>query len=193
MPHPLSPVGIALNQARAMAKMQGEQKTSVSGHEVIGPDGKKVFIRTEQPLQPLEQSVAEVLPGTGDVAEIGYLVNDIKNGNYGMAALSVGLLAVPGNAGVIVRKGRKLPAMDTIRDKSLRETVEFLNNFGVEKIPFETYLELDDALRFADIGVKGNKARIKNATEHVMRDINDYINNAASPMKKSSKVKVADD
>lgn len=57
---------------------------------------------------------------------------------------------------------------------------------------FETYLELDDAIRYAEIGVKGNKARIKNATERVMRDINDYINNAASPMKKPSKVKTAD-
>lgn len=103
-PHPLSPVGIALNQAKAMTKTKGEQKTFVSGHEVIGPDGKKVFIRAEQPLQPLEQSIAEWLPGTGDVAEIGQITNDVKNGNLGGAILGAGLMFLPGNAGKLFRK-----------------------------------------------------------------------------------------
>ena len=57
---PLSPVGIALNQAKATAKMKGKQQHLPPGvKEVVGPDGKKVVIRTEQPLQPLEQSIAE--------------------------------------------------------------------------------------------------------------------------------------
>jgi hypothetical protein len=56
---PFSPVGIALNQARAMTKMKGEQHLPPGVKEVVGPDGNKVAIRTEQPLVPLEQSIAE--------------------------------------------------------------------------------------------------------------------------------------
>jgi hypothetical protein len=42
-----------------MAKMKGEQQHLPPGiKEVIGPDGKKVVIRTEQPLQPMGQEVA---------------------------------------------------------------------------------------------------------------------------------------
>ena len=59
-PHPLSPVGIALNQAKAMAKGKKDQQHLPPGvKEVVGPDGKRIAIRTEQPLQPLEQSIAE--------------------------------------------------------------------------------------------------------------------------------------
>ena len=109
-PHPLSPVGIALNQAKIMAKMKGEQQHLPSGvKEVVGPDGKKVAIRTEQPLVPLEQSIAEWLPGTGDVAEAGYIANDIKNGRYGSAALATAMIALPGNVGKILRKGDTPP------------------------------------------------------------------------------------
>jgi hypothetical protein len=109
-PHPLSPVGIALNQAKAMAKMKGEQQHLPPGvKEVVGPDGKKVAIRTEQPLQPLEQSIAEWLPGTGDVAEVGYIANDVKNGRYGSAALATAMIALPGNVGKILRKGDTPP------------------------------------------------------------------------------------
>ena len=104
-PHPLSPVGIALNQAKIMAKMKGEQQHLPPGvKEVVGPDGKKIVIRTEQPLQPLEQNIAEWLPGTGDVAELGYVANDVKNGNLGSAALAAGLMVLPGNARKILDK-----------------------------------------------------------------------------------------
>jgi hypothetical protein len=103
-PDPLSPIGIALNTAKAMAKMKGEQQHSPSGvKEVVGPDGKKVAIRTEQPLQPLEQSIAEWLPGTGDVAEVEQIANDVKNGNLGSATLGAGLLLLPGNAGKLLK------------------------------------------------------------------------------------------
>ena len=98
-PHPLGPVGIALNQAKATVKMEGEQQHLPLGvREVAGPDGKKVAIRTEQPLVPLEQSIAEWLPGTGDVAEVGYIADDVKNGRYGSAALAAGLMFLPGAA-----------------------------------------------------------------------------------------------
>jgi hypothetical protein len=43
-----------------MAKMKGEQQHLPPGvKEVVGPDGQKIAIRTEQPLVPLEQSIAE--------------------------------------------------------------------------------------------------------------------------------------
>ena len=97
-PHPLSPVGIALNQAKSMVKMRGEQQhLPPEIKEVVGPDGKKVAIRTEQPLVPLEQSIAEWLPGTGDVAEVGYIGQDLKEGRYGAAAMMAGLAFLPGN------------------------------------------------------------------------------------------------
>ena len=110
-PHPLSPVGIALNQAKAMVKMKGERQHLPPGvKEVVGPDGKKVAIRTEQPLVPLEQSIAEWLPGTGDVAEVGYIADDVKNGNLGSATLGAGLLLLPGNAGKLLKTnvGKKI-------------------------------------------------------------------------------------
>lgn len=110
-PHPLSPVGIALNQAKVMAKMKGKQQHLPTGvKEVVGADGKKIAIRTEQPLVPLEQNIAEWLPGTGDVAEVGYITNDVKNGNYGTAALGAGLLLLPGNAGKLLKTnvGKKI-------------------------------------------------------------------------------------
>lgn len=103
-PHPLSPVGIALNQAKAMTKGKKDQQPLPGVKEVVGPDGKKVAIRTEQPLVPLEQSIAEWLPGTGDVAEVGQIANDVKNGNYGTAALATAMVALPGNVGKIFRK-----------------------------------------------------------------------------------------
>lgn len=107
-PHPLSPVGIALNQAKAMAK--GKTPLPPGVKEVVGPDGKKIAIRTEQPLVPLEQSIAEWLPGTGDVAEVGYIADDVKNGNLGSATLGAGLLLLPGNAGKLLKTnvGKKI-------------------------------------------------------------------------------------
>lgn len=174
-PYPLSPVGIALNQAKIMAKMKGEQQHLPPGvKEVIGPDEQKIAIRTEQPLVPLEQSVAEWLPGTGDIVELGYVANDVKNGNLGRAVLTAGLVALPGGIGTAVHKARPLPPLDKIRDNRLRELVEYVQNFGVEKLPFETYLELDDALRYADIGLKGNRKRVQNIVKRVTDDIEKY-------------------
>ena len=44
------------------------------------------------------------MPGTGDVAEIGYIANDVKNGKYGTAALAAAMVALPGNVGKMFRK-----------------------------------------------------------------------------------------
>ena len=102
-----------------MAKGKKDQQHLPPGvKEVVGPDGKKVAIRTEQPLVPLEQSIAEYLPGTGDAAEVGYIANDIKNGNYGSAALAAAMVALPGNVGKIFRKS------DVPASKSTKVVVE---------------------------------------------------------------------
>lgn len=127
-PHPLSPVGIALNQAKAMAKGKKDQQHLPPGvKEVVGPDGKTIVIRTEQPLMPLEQSVAEWLPGPGDVAEVGYIADDVKNGNYGSAALGAGLIFLPGNAGKLLRGKRIANKLNSFIKKTSPEKISRYN------------------------------------------------------------------
>lgn len=43
------------------------------------------------------------MPGTGDIAEVGYIADDVKNGNLGSATLGAGLLLLPGNAGKLLK------------------------------------------------------------------------------------------
>ena len=141
-PHPLSPVGIALNQAKAMAK--GKTHFPPGVKEVVGPDGKKVAIRTEQPLVPLEQSIAEWLPGTGDVTEVGYIANDVKNGNYGSAALAAAMVALPGNVGKVLSKHRKAVSKtadaveDAVRKADVSEYINTVDDALPERQPLTT-------------------------------------------------------
>lgn len=144
-PHPLSPVGIALNQVKAMVKGKKDQQHLPPGvKEVVGPDGKKVAIRIEQPLVPLEQSIAEWLPGTGDVAEVGYIANDVKNGNYGSAALAAAMIALPGNAGKLLSKHRKAVSKtadtveDAIRKADVSEYINTVDDALLERQPLTT-------------------------------------------------------
>lgn len=130
-PHPLSTVGIALNQAKANAKNKKDQTHLPPGvKEVIGPDGKKIAIRTEQPLKPLEQDMAEWLPGTGDIAEFGYVTNDLKQGRYGTAMVGAGLLLIPGAFGKFLNKYRKtVRTADNIEDAVRKaNTAGYINN-----------------------------------------------------------------
>ena len=114
-PQPLSPVGIALNQVRTRTKLNNASEPLPPGvKETIGPDGQKITIRTEQPLQPIGQKVAAWLPGVGDVIEVGQIAKDVKNGNLGTAALAAGLTILPGNAGTVLRK------LDAETDKLIR-------------------------------------------------------------------------
>jgi hypothetical protein len=114
IPHPISPIEIALNQAKVNVKNKKDQTHLTPGvKEIIGPDGNKVAIRSEESLKP--DYISEYLPGTGDVAEVGYIVNDIKNGNYGTAALAAGLMILPGNWRKILDKfGVNLGDMKTL-------------------------------------------------------------------------------
>lgn len=150
---PLSPVGIALNQAKASAKMKGEQQYLPPGvKEVVGPDGKKVAIRIEQPLQPLEQNIAEWLPGTGDVAEVGYIANDVKSGNYGTAALGAGLMFIPGNAGKLLSKYRKTVSKtaDAVEDAVRKADVSEYINTVDDALPERQPLTISKSKQFWD-------------------------------------------
>lgn len=92
---PGSPLDQAWQTANEKLKYPGVK-------QIVGPDGNKVAIRTEEPLKPVY--ISEYLPGTGDVAEVGYIANDVKNGNYGSAVLATAMVALPGNVGKIFRK-----------------------------------------------------------------------------------------
>lgn len=153
-PHPLSPVGIALNQAKANTKNKKDQTHFPEGvKEVIGPDGKKVAIRTEQPLKPLEQSIAEWLPGVGDVSELGYITKDIKEGRYGMATIGAGLFLMPGAFGKILNKRRKtIRATNTMSDAVRKaNTAEYINNIDdtyIDPVHLERVAKSDQITRF---------------------------------------------
>lgn len=147
-PQPLSPLDIALNQAKIMSKTkekqsqpQQQQQHLPSGvKEVIGPDGQKIAIRTEQPLVPLEQSIAEWLPGTGDIAEADYIANDIKNGNLGSAALGAGLAVLPGGIANWFRK--RIPNNYSAHFNDFLKKRGLSDNFTVEDI--EEYIKTLD-------------------------------------------------
>lgn len=149
-PHPLSPVGIALNQARAMAK--GKTHLPPGVKDVVGPDGKKVAIRIEQPLVPLEQSIAEWLPGTGDVAEVGYIANDVKNGNYGSATLAAAMIALPGNVGKLLSKHRKAVSKtaDAVEDAVRKADVSEYINTVDDALPERQPLTIQKSSQFWD-------------------------------------------
>lgn len=154
-PHPLSPVGIAVNQAKANAKNKKDQTHLPPGvKEVIGPDGKKIAIRTEQPLKPLEQSIAEWLPGIGDVAEVGYIANDVKNDNLGSALLGATLIAIPGNVGKIKRS---LPELSfrrtpTYGQMKVRDLANYAKNSGLDKLSDDSFLSLKQLIQDAQNG-----------------------------------------
>lgn len=120
--------------------------------EVIGPDGKKVAIRTEQPLAPMEQSIAEWMPGTGDVAEVGYMADDIKNGRYGTAALSAGLMFIPGNAGKLLSKYRKTVSKtaDAVEDAVRKADVSEYINTVDDALPERQPLTISKSKQFWD-------------------------------------------
>lgn len=88
---------------------QGKQNSQYSGNYYWtktkdNPQEHWVFIRSEEPLKPMEQEIVEYLPGTGDVAEVVNIGKDLSQGNIGNAMLAAGLLILPGNIGKAVRR-----------------------------------------------------------------------------------------
>ena len=85
---------------------EGKQNQRYSGnyHYVSTKDNSRPhweFIRSEEPLKPMEQEIVEVLPGTGDVAEVTQIGKDLFRGNVGSALLGASLFFIPGNLGKI--------------------------------------------------------------------------------------------
>ena len=102
-----------------------------------------VFIRSEEPLKPMEQEIAEVLPGTGDVAEVTQIGKDLSQGNIGNALLGAGLFLIPGNWNKFVEKLKSLrfnfklnqltktPEFNyRVREHSRNEQLQNLMNYG---------------------------------------------------------------
>lgn len=88
---------------------QGKQNSQYSGNYYWtktkdNPQEHWEFVRSEEPLQPMEQEIVEYLPGTGDVAEVANIGKNLSQGNIGNAMLAAGLLILPGNIGKAVRR-----------------------------------------------------------------------------------------
>lgn len=88
---------------------QGKQNQNYSGKYYYvqndqNPQGTWQFIRSEEPLKPMEQEIAEYLPGTGDAAEVVNIGKDINQGNIGRALLGSTLLLLPGNWSKLIEK-----------------------------------------------------------------------------------------
>lgn len=49
-------------------------------------------------VKPVSEMVADMFPGFGELSSAVNIGNDLKNGNYGMAALGLGMFAVPSAA-----------------------------------------------------------------------------------------------
>ena len=117
--NPLSPLGQAINDANTNfnykysnipeeeLKKQLAKKEAGLVSEYMDKEGKATFVPKGQAITPLEASVAEWLPGTGDVAEIGQITNDLDNSDYLSAAIGAGLLLLPGNVGKLWKKGKE--------------------------------------------------------------------------------------
>lgn len=111
---------------------QGKQNQNYSGKYYYiqndqNPQGTWQFIRSEEPLKPMEQEIAEYLPGTGDVAEVANIGKDISQGNIGQALLAAGLLILPGNASGIIRKTGN-DAVDMFRTYNKNHTINIPEN-----------------------------------------------------------------
>lgn len=84
---------------------KGKATQTVDGRYDYHPDTKSwSFMRSEKPLEFVEQKVAEILPGTGDIAEIAQIGKDISSGQLGSALLGASLLVIPGNASTLYKK-----------------------------------------------------------------------------------------
>lgn len=111
---------------------QGKQNRNYSGNYYYvkndeHPQGDWIFIRSEEPLKPMEQDIAEYLPGIGDAAEVANISKDISQGNIGQALLAAGLLILPGNASRIIRKTRN-DAVDMFRTYNKNHTINIPEN-----------------------------------------------------------------
>lgn len=85
--------------------------------EIVLYKGANGNYQREQNLPVNQQSdVAEFLPGTGDIAELAEIGNQVKDGNYGTAAAMAGLAFLPGNLNALWKKGKSALAARSFKD-----------------------------------------------------------------------------
>lgn len=192
---PLSPLGQAINDAntnfnykyseipKEELKQQLSKKEAGLVTELIDKNGKAIFVPKGQAITPLEASIAEWLPGTGDVAEIGQITNDLDNNDYLSAAIGAGLLFLPGNVGKLWKKGKEAlgltkkasKATKVARDPNLVTDVintiddATLNPFATTEIPKEAFISKTnplDELR-QTMSVKNNEGFVSSVNKAV--------------------------
>lgn len=97
---------------------KGKAIQTVDGHYDYHPDTKSwSFMRSEKPLESVEQKVAEILPGTGDVAEIAQIGRDISSGQLGSALLGAGFLILPGNLNKTIKNSKPSQYLNGLGDE----------------------------------------------------------------------------
>lgn len=126
---------------QTVSSEEGKQNQQYSGNYYYtstkdNPRPHWEFIRSEEPLQPMEQEIAEILPGTGDVAEVTQIGKDLSQGNIGNALLGAGLLFLPGNANKFLNINTKLKNIDW---KSLRYELDprYMRVYHATEKPFD--------------------------------------------------------
>lgn len=93
---------IAARSGRKLKKQQNKVTSRL--YEMADREYKQqhpLTARTDKPLEPV--SIASILPGTGDVAEVASIVDNILNKNIIQALISVGLFALPGNVSKVTK------------------------------------------------------------------------------------------
>lgn len=147
---------------QTVSSEEGKQNQQYSGNYYYtstkdSPRPNWVFIRSEEPLKPMEQEIAEVLPGTGDVAEVTQIGKDLSQGNIGNALLGAGLFLIPGNWNKFVEKLKSLRF--NFKLNQLTKTPEF--NYRVRE--YSRNKQLQDLMNYgpnSDILVHGDPAGI---------------------------------
>lgn len=91
------------------------------------------FIRSEEPLQPMEQTIAEYMPYTGDVAEAEQIRQDFSQGNVGAGITGAGLLLIPGNWGNIKNSLGKLFKRNNSPIKNVTKMLQNRTNTPLQK------------------------------------------------------------
>lgn len=91
------------------------------------------FMRSEEPLQPMEQTIAEYMPYTGDVAEAGQIIQDFSQSNIGSGLLGAGLLVIPGNWGKIKNSLRNFLKRNNSPMENITEMLQNRANTPLQK------------------------------------------------------------
>jgi hypothetical protein len=120
--HPLSPLGLEINSAKAefnhkyrdipkeqLPFLLDQVRKGILSEFVV--DGKATFVKRGQPIQDATSSIMEYAPAVGDLYEVGEIINDVKEGDYKEAALAAALLLLPGNVSKAIPENKVVNAV----------------------------------------------------------------------------------